>query len=80
MAQWPAYVLEGAARRERGPVPLAEGLERLLAHSTDLFGPDGSLEVPAVPVIVDGDRVHVHPDGCYDAMQHIAGKPRPDDL
>ncbi|WP_216215541.1 B12-binding domain-containing radical SAM protein [Amycolatopsis aidingensis] len=80
MAQWPAFMLEGAARRERGPVPLAEGLERLLAHSTDLFGPDGGLEVPAVPVIVDGDRVHVHPDGCYDAMQHIAGKPRPDDL
>ncbi|WP_175482957.1 B12-binding domain-containing radical SAM protein [Actinokineospora iranica] len=80
MAQWPAYVLEGAARRERGPVSLAEGLERLLAHSTDLFGPDGGLEVPAVPVIVDGDRVHVHPDGCYDSMQHIADKPRPDGL
>jgi radical SAM superfamily enzyme YgiQ (UPF0313 family) len=80
MAQWPAFMMEGAARRERGPVSLAEGLERLLAHSTNLFGPDGALEVPAVPVIVDGNRVHVHPEGCYDAMQHISGKPRPDDL
>lgn len=80
MAQWPAFTMEGADRRARGPVTLDEGMARLLAHSADLFGPDGALEVPAVPEIVEDGRIHVHPDGCYDAMQHIAGKPRPDDL
>jgi radical SAM superfamily enzyme YgiQ (UPF0313 family) len=80
MAQWPDYVLEGAARREVGPVSFADAAERLIAHSTDLFGPDGSLEVPAVPVRLDGAALHVHPDGCFDAMQHLAGKPTPDGL
>ncbi|PPK65013.1 radical SAM protein [Actinokineospora auranticolor] len=80
MAQWPDYLLEGAERRARGPVSLAEGLERLLAHSTDLFGPDGGLEVPAVPEVLDGNLVHVHRDGCYDAMQHLGDKARPDGL
>jgi len=81
MAQWPRLVLEGrAARQVGGPRAVAEGLDRLLAHSTDLFGPGGELEVPAVPVAVEGNRIFVHPAGCFDSMQHLADKPRPTDL
>ncbi|HEY3735080.1 MAG TPA: radical SAM protein [Streptosporangiaceae bacterium] len=83
MALWPRYVLEGqAAMAERGELPLAEALDRLLAHSTNLFGPNGELEVPAVPVAVraEDNLIFVHPDGCFDSMQHVSGKPQPDGL
>ncbi|SEG92318.1 Radical SAM superfamily enzyme YgiQ, UPF0313 family [Saccharopolyspora kobensis] len=81
MAQWPRYVLEGTDhRRELAELPLDQALDRLLAHSTDLFGPDGGLEVPAVPVAVEGNRITVHPEGCFDAMQHLADKPQPEGL
>jgi len=58
----------------------AEALAKLLAHSTNLFGPHGELEVPAVPVAVEGDLIFVHPSGCFDSMQHLTGKPQPEGL
>ncbi len=78
MCQWPKYVLEGAAaRREGRQIGLAEGLDQLLAHSADLFRPDGGLEVPAVPVAIEGNLIHVHPEGCFDSMHHLHGKHQP---
>lgn len=76
MAQWSRHLTEGARCRSRGEEPsLAEALAELLAHSRDLFGPHGELEVPAVPVEVEhtavGAVVRLHPDGCFHAVQRI---------
>ena len=78
MANWTAYLLAGAELRQRGPVGLAEALEQILVHSRDLFGPHGELEVPAVPVAVDGGLVRVHPDGCFHSIQRVDAGALPD--
>lgn len=79
MAQWPQYVLEGAEARGHGePISFTEAVERLLAHSTDLFGPDGELEVPAVPVGFEGQVLRVHPEGCFHAAQRLSPTDLPD--
>ncbi|GAA2707393.1 B12-binding domain-containing radical SAM protein [Micromonospora olivasterospora] len=81
MAHWPDYVLEGArVRRERGTVGLDEALQRLLAHSDSLFGPNGELEVPAVPASIDGNVVHGHPEGCFHAAQRISPQRLPGEV
>jgi hypothetical protein len=79
VAQWPGYVLDGAARRAAGEeVDGQTALRRLIEASVHLLDPGASLEVPAVPVAVAGDLVAVHQDGCFCAMQRLvdaAGRP-----
>lgn len=76
MALWPAYFLEGAERREQGPVTAADAAARLIEHSLALLDPSAPEELPstvrAVRQVEDGLLIHGHPQGCVCVMQHVA--------
>jgi len=76
MALWPKYVVEGAERREQGPVTVAEAGERLVEHSMAQLDPASPEELPATVRAVqeraDGLLALSHPLGCVCVMQHVA--------
>jgi hypothetical protein len=73
LAQWPEYALEGSERRRAGErLGHAAAAERLLEDSAGLMGSDRGLEVPAVPVALEGERVVMHPDGCFCSLHGLA--------
>lgn len=76
MALWPGYFIEGAERRESGPVTVAEAGARLVDFSMPLLDPGNPNELPATVRAIrqtkNGLLAQSHPLGCVCVTQHVA--------